>query len=235
MVSARELQGEIDGIIREALNSRDGQVVPTPSAVALSGGAVKLNATMLYTDLADSTKLAMYDRVIAARVFKAFLACSTRLIRENGGEIRSFDGDRVLGVFLGKLKNTSAVKCALQINWMFLDLLKPKFAAQYAILQNGTHGLSHCTGIDTGEVLVVRSGIRNNNDLIWVGGPPNIAAKLSAIRDTPYHSFIAGSVYDQIADEVKVTPQGQNLWEERVWNGGPISRVFRSHYKWPLA
>jgi class 3 adenylate cyclase len=85
-------------------NSRDGQVVPETEAVALSDGAVKLAATMLYTDLADSTDLAMWDRRVAARVCKSFLECSTRLIRARGGSVRSFDGDRVMGVCTAPLK-----------------------------------------------------------------------------------------------------------------------------------
>ena len=75
---------------------------------------MKIAATMLYADLADSTALAMWDRRVAARVCKAFLAFASRLIRASDGEVRSFDGDRVMGVFIGKTKNTSAVKCALK-------------------------------------------------------------------------------------------------------------------------
>ncbi len=231
MALSDDLRKEVDGVINQAWDVRDGEVVPTTDKVALAGGGVKLEATMLYADLADSTEIAMWDRRVAAKLFKAFLACASRLIRAQGGELRSFDGDRVMGVFLGNSKNTSAAKCALQINWAFINLIKPKFETQYEVMRNGTYKLAHCTGVDTSEVLVVRAGIRNNNDLIWVGSSPNVAAKMSAFRDGPYFSFISGAVYDRLSPEAKVT-NNQSMWEERVWNSGPIKRVFRSHWTW---
>jgi adenylate cyclase len=175
--------------------------------------------------------LAMWDRRVAARVCKSFLECVTRLVRARGGDVRSFDGDRVMGVFVGNNKNTAAVRCALQINWMFTQLLKPKFNAKYAKLADGSYKLAHCTGVDVSEVLVVRAGIRNNNDLIWVGQASNIAAKLSGLRDSPYNTFITGAVYDSVADEVKLSGQ-TNMWEERTWTNGLIKRVFRSNWHW---
>lgn len=228
MVLADDLKSDVDGVLAQTWDMRDGTVVPATENVALADGAVKLNATMLYADLADSTELAMWDRRVTARLCKAFLASSTRLIRAQGGQIRSFDGDRVMGVFVGDYKNTSAAKCALTITWVFLNVIKPKFEAKYEALRNGTHKLAHCTGVDISEVLVVRAGIRNNNDLIWVGSAPNVAAKLSAIREPPYYSFISGSVYDKLADEAKIS-NSRRIWEERSWTTGPIKRLFRSN------
>jgi adenylate cyclase len=226
-----DLKTDVDSVLAQTWDLRDGEVVPTSETVALAGGGVKLTATMLYADLADSTAIAMWDRRIAARLCKAFLATSSRLIRSQGGEVRSFDGDRVMGVFLGNRKNTSAGKCALQINWVFQEIIRPKFEAKYEGFRNGKYGLAHCTGLDTSEVLVVRAGIRNNNDLIWVGSAPNVAAKLSGIREAPYFSFVTGAVYDRLADEAKLS-NGANMWEERAWSSGPVKRIFRSSWKW---
>src|SRR5689334_6473949 len=112
MASANDLERDVDKILSQSWNNRDGQVVPLTDAVALADGAVKLTATMLYADLADSTELAMkYDRKIAAKVYKSFLTCASRLIKEGGGDIRSFDGDRVMGVFIGNRMNSSAAIC----------------------------------------------------------------------------------------------------------------------------
>jgi class 3 adenylate cyclase len=231
MALVDDISKDVDGVLSEPWALRDGEVVPATANVALAGGGVKLDATMLYADLADSTEIAMWDRRVAARLCKAFLACSSRLIRAQGGEVRSCDGDRVMDVFLGNTKNTSAAKCALEVNWTFLKVIKPKFEANYESLRDGTHKLAHCTGVDTSEVLVVRAGIRNNNDLIWIGSAPNVAAKMSAFREAPYFSFITGAVYDKLADEAKLS-NGTNMWEERSWKAGPIQRVFRSSWTW---
>jgi class 3 adenylate cyclase len=114
-----DLAADIDGVLSQAWDTRDGTAVPTTDTVALAGGGVNLKATMLYADLADSTSLAMWDRQVTARICKAFLAASSRIIRARDGEIRSFDGDRVMGVFLGNYKNANAVKCALQLPGCF--------------------------------------------------------------------------------------------------------------------
>ena len=182
MSTAPQLRLDVDNILNKQWNIRDGQIIPTTEDVALAGGAVKLKVTILYADLADSTKLAMYsDKRVAAKVFKSFLSCSSKLIKHNGGKIRSFDGDRVMGVFISDSKNSNAAKTALHINYAFLKIIKPKLEAKYNSLKTGSYKLAHCVGIDTSEVLVIRGGVRNDNDLVWVGRSPNIAAKLSMI------------------------------------------------------
>lgn len=230
-----DVANEIDATISQAWDIRDGQVVPDTSDVALAGGGVKLNSTILYTDLADSTELAMdFDRRVAAKVLKAFLGMGTRLIRHEQGEIRSFDGDRVMGIFIGDVKNTRAVRCALKINWAFLNLLVPKLIAKYPTLSSDSFKLAHCTGVDTSEILAVRAGLRNNNDLVWVGRAPNVAAKLSNLRTSPHHSYITGEVYDQMLPEAKMSGD-KNMWEERKWTAFPkVSRIFRSSWTWRL-
>lgn len=232
MALKEDLTADIDGVLSQTWDIRDGTTVPTSETVALAGGGVNLKATMLYADLADSTTLAMWDRRVTARIYKAFLAASTRIIRASKGDIRSYDGDRVMGVFLGDYKNTNAAKAALQINWMFRNLLRPKFQAKYEKLRHGTFTLAHCTGIDSSDVLVVRAGIRNNNDLVWVGRAPNVAAKLCGIREDSYASYVSGSTYDALAKEAKTSADGRSMWEERKWIGGPVERIFRSSWSW---
>ena len=211
-----DILSEVGDILAQTWTVRDGKVVPETENVSLAGGAVRLTATMLYADLADSTALAIYDRRVAARVFKSFLASCSRIIRDRGGYIRSFDGDRVMGVFVGDYKNTTAAKAALNINYVFQTIIKPKLVAKYEVFKNGTYTLGHCVGIDTSEVMVIRGGIVNNNDLVWVGSAPNVAAKLSGIRSTPYNSWITESVYNSLNDEAKLGPKREDMWEKRV-------------------
>jgi len=232
MSIADDVANDVQLAILDNWDRRDGVVVPDTSSVKFRGGGVDLEAVFLYSDLADSTSMAMWNQYTTARVCKAFLSSSTRLIRHHGGAVRSFDGDRVMGVFVGSSKNTSAVKCALRINWMFNHLLRPKFEAAYEEFRNGKFSLRHCSGVDRSMTIAVRAGIRDNDDIIWVGRAANIAAKLSAIRDTPYHSFITGDVFDAMTDEAKTWRDGQAMWEERSWTQGPVKRIFRSSWWW---
>lgn len=215
------LKKETADIVTELWRTRDGQVVPEAADVALGNDGVFLDATFLYADLADSTELAVHNQYIAAEVCKAYLRGTTRIIRSLGGEIRSFDGDRVMGVFLGDSKNTNAAKAGLQINYFFKNILKSEFEG---LLRNpfpNGFALRQSVGIDTARTLVSRAGIRSNNDLTWIGRAPNVAAKLSSIRDGDYSTFITQSVYERLADESKFggTPQ-RLMWSPHLWPDG---------------
>ncbi|MFW9438925.1 adenylate/guanylate cyclase domain-containing protein [Xanthomonas euvesicatoria] len=226
MAIVDDLTNETDRILNQQWSLRDGSVVPTTETVLLAGGGVKLTPVMLYADLADSTLLASnFNRQVASKVIKAFLSAACRIIRYNGGDIRSFDGDRVMGVFLGERMHTKAALTALQINYTVIHILRPKIEAKYPALAEGGYRLKHAVGIDKSEVLVTRSGIRDNNDLIWVGRSPNIAAKLAAIRQDNLTSFMTKPVYDAVAQDGKIAHDGQNMWEECNWKTAPLDEV----------
>jgi class 3 adenylate cyclase len=232
-----DLKNRVDSILSQTWNTRDGQVIPDSTDIALAGGAVKLDTTILYSDLADSTELAAkFDKRIAAKVYKTFLTCTTKIIRAEGGHIRSFDGDRVMGIFIGDNKNSSAAKCALKIKWAFDEIIRPKLLAKYEILRNGSFTLTYCSGIDTSSILAVRAGIRDSNDIVWVGRAPNIAAKLSGFRETSTHNtYITKDVYDRLSKDTKYS-DGKNMWENRTWRQpiDGVTELYRSSWRWPL-
>lgn len=231
-----DLTKQTDEFVRTAWTRRDGTVVPETEDLRLGNDAVDLEATFLYADLADSTSLASSNPSLAAEVFKAYLMGTTRIIRALGGLIRSFDGDRVMGVFVEGAKNTSAAEAGLKINYFFTQVLKPAFADYYkGSLPSGLN-LRQAVGIDTGKTMVVRSGIRNSNDLVWVGRAPNIAAKLSGLREDGFSTYITSAVFNAMLDGSKFggSPT-QLMWEQRTWNAGNeygVPNVYRSGWWW---
>ena len=230
-----DLTENIDRIARSRWEITDGKVVPETEGIGLGNKGVRLDATMLYADLADSTELASYSRTIAAEVYRAFLICGTKIILHRSGYIRSFDGDRVMGVFISNSKNTSAVKAAMNIKYVFDELLVPRFKQQYDEFKDGTLKLNYCIGVDTGSVLVARAGVRNNNDLVWIGQMPNVAAKLSTLREPPFNTYITKDIYDRMHNEVKFT-NSKNMWQVRTWAALPEGRrdIYRSSWHWTL-
>lgn len=74
---------------------------------------------------------------------------------------------------------------------------------------------------------------RGLNDLVWVGQAPNVAAKLSTIREAPYTTYITKAVYDRMRDEVKLS-NGENMWEPRTWVALPEGKhdLYRSKFLW---
>ena len=76
-----DIKAEIAGILRQPWAARDGKVVPTSESVALNGGRVDIKGTLFYADLADSTRIAVANREAAARLFRAYLSLTARIIR----------------------------------------------------------------------------------------------------------------------------------------------------------
>lgn len=213
MATLDEVETDIGKIFTATWNIRDGEVVPKTEDVALSNGAVKLEAVLLYADLAASTKLArQFSKTMVAKVVRAYLSSMTRLINDAGGSVRSFDGDRVMGVFVGNSKNSNAANCALRMNYVVTRVLRPKAEDQFSSLKTKGFTIAHCAGLHRSEVLVVRGGVRGSNDLIFVGSAPNLAAKLSDIRNSPWHTYITHAVYGRLNANAKFGSDGRNMW-----------------------
>lgn len=225
-----DLESEVADIYKENWERRDGQKVPEDTDLKLGNDGVDLEATILYADLADSTKLVdNYKDWFAGENYKAFLRCATKIIRADGGEIRSYDGDRVMGIFIGDSKNTAAVRAGLKINWAVKNIIKPKMLKQYP---NTNYVMKHVVGIDSTSVMAARAGIRGANDLVWIGKSANYAAKLAAMSDE-YPTWITHRVYDNMNDAVKLS-KGTNMWTECKWAAMNNMRIYRSTYWWAL-
>ncbi len=225
---ADDLNSEVKKILSEDWSQREGRVVPESDDLKLSNDAVTLEGTVLYADLDDSTKLVDTEEPwFAAEVYKSYLVCAARIIRSQGGEITSYDGDRVMAVFVGDSKNSSAARAALKINYAVTDILNPAMASQYP---NSRYSVRHVVGIDTGELFVARTGIRGANDLVWVGRAANYAAKLSA-RSGPA-TQITPEVYEKLNDKSKYSKNGQDMWTLTTAFDLNSIRIYTSTWKW---
>lgn len=225
-----DLTKEVETIFKSEWTTREGQVVPEAEDIQLGNHSVELEGTVLYADLAESTYLVKTMKAaFAAEVYKTYLLCASRIISENGGKITAFDGDRVMGVFIGDYKNTSAAKTALQINYAVSKIVNPKLKEQYP---SSNFSVKQAVGIDTCKLFVARTGIRGSNDLVWVGSAANYAAKLCSLRESNYASFITEAVFNKINNEVKYGGDPKKLmWEKRYWSELGIN-LYRSSWIW---
>lgn len=231
MALKQELEEGVAKILSEVWKKREGRVVPESEDLRLGNDAIVLNGTILYADLADSTKLVDCHRpYFAAEVYKVYLFSAAKIIRKLGGAITAYDGDRIMAVFLGAAKNTSAAKAALNINWATRQIINPALTKQYPKI---TFSVQQTVGIDTSDLWVPRTGVRGANDLVWVGRAANHAAKLASMS-SDYPSWISGDVYDCLAEEAKVAKDGRNMWEQRVWPNMNNRRIYRSSWHWPI-
>jgi len=227
MPLADDIKSEVTNILRSQWSIREGRKVPADTDIGLANDGVRLDAAILYADLVDSSGLVESKKPeFAAEIYKCYLVTACRVIRSNGGEITAFDGDRVMSVFVGDQKESLAAKTALQINFAIKQIVNAAIKAQYP---ETTYAVQHVVGIDTGAVLVAKTGIRGSNDLVWVGRCANISAKLCAIRQ-PNATWITDRVYAKLSPDTKFS-QGKSIWESTPWNGGTI---YGSIYWWSV-
>ena len=223
-----DIKKRVAETFRDGWDTSDGRVVPDTTSIAMGNAGVNLDATVLYADLAESTALVdTYSATFAAEVYKTYLYGCARLVTSLDGVITAYDGDRVMAVYLGKRKNTNAVRTALAINHVVVKVIGPALAT-YA----PSYVLKQSVGIDTGKLLVARTGMRQDNDLVWVGRAANYAAKLCSIREGNFASWITGGVYDAMLNEVKTSSDGRPMWEERKWTAMGGLRIYRSGWFW---
>lgn len=226
-----ELQDEIASIFRARWDDRDGTVVPTDESIALGNEGVNLEATVLYADLADSTKLVDSETShFAAEIYKSYLHCAGKIIRSEGGTITAYDGDRIMAVYVGDTKNTPAVRTAMKINYAISQIIVPALKSVY---KDSTYVPRGVIGVDTSKLLVAKTGLRGANDLVWVGRAANYAAKLSALPHA-YATYITAEVYSGMNDAVKYS-NGRSMWEAVVWNSFDSRTIYRSNWWWQVA
>jgi class 3 adenylate cyclase len=227
-----DLEEEVAAVFKAAWTERDGTVVPDEDSLKLGNDAIRLKATVLYADLADSTKLVdRYKPAFAAEIYKTFLHCAAKIIRTESGVITAYDGDRVMAVYIGDQKNTSAVRSALKIHYAARHIIGPAQSAQYG---STDYELKHVVGVDTSDLFVARTGVRGANDLVWVGRAANYAAKLAALPET-YRTYITKQVYDLMNKEVKVASDGREIWQPLLWTEFDSRTIYGSTFWWTLS
>lgn len=230
MTLKTELEQWTYDTFKTAWTTREGTKVPDDdSRLGLKNEAIEIEGTVLYADMADSTSIVdSQSKEFAAEIYKTFLYCAAKLIREHGGTITAYDGDRIMAVYMGDYMNTNAAKTALKIKWAVKNIIHPQMKRFYTSKE---FLLGHVTGIDTSKLFVAKTGVRGANDLVWVGRSANYAAKLSSLPAT--YTYITKAVYDRLATEAKIS-NGTNMWEKRHWTAMNNAEIYRSHWGWEI-
>ena len=223
-----DLRAEVATIFHDQWESTMGRIVPVPSSVGLGNKAVEFDeAAVLYADLDGSTAMVdTEDWWFSAEVYKTFLHCAAKIIKAHNGVITAYDGDRIMSLFIGDNKCTNAVTAALQINDAVLNIINPALKARYS----SQFVVRHIVGVDMSPIRAARTGVRGDNDLVWVGRAANYAAKLTSMQsDTP--TWITAAVYSRMHRSLK-TQNGQAVWQPRPWTQMNNQQVYCSSWYW---
>jgi class 3 adenylate cyclase len=229
-----DLNAEVKKIFKTAWTTRAGHVVPDPDDLALGNEAVEFErATVLYADLNGSTRMVDKKRwEFSAEVYKAFLHCAGKVIRQEGGEITAYDGDRIMGIFIGDHQSTRAARAGLKIHWATNNVVQPSLMEKYT---NSDFIIRHVVGIDTSKIRTARTGVRGDNDLVWVGQAANYAAKLTELSHLSESTFITAAVFEKLADDAKYSSTDKELmWKPYNWTQMNAQRIYGSTWSWKI-
>lgn len=219
-------------VFKDAWDERDGKVVPEAKDLVLGNEAVHFErATILYADLSGSTNMVESKKwQFASEIYKTYLHCATRIINDEGGVVTSYDGDRVMGVFISSSQTTSAARAGLKINYAVQKIINPAMHAQY----NTDFDVVQVVGIDTSEIRVARTGARGDNDLVWVGRAANYAAKLTELKLSE-RTWVTKEAYGRMSDDVKMggNPK-QNMWKAYDWSQMNDHKIYGSTWRWSV-
>ena len=177
------LSGEVKDIFQNDIETSKAYVVPSREDPLLTFpmGANKkgklIETCVLMVDIRNSTSLSKRfakDKVKLGKIYSAFIHAMVD-IADEFGYVRNIVGDRIMVVFEPGNCYQEAVHCAAMMYSVATKLL-----AKEAGLPEFKIGI----GIDYGEMLVLKAGIRKKHEeqseykgLIWMGNPANIASK----------------------------------------------------------
>ena len=228
-----DLKTAVSNIARSAWSTRQGQVVPDPEDVRLGNDAVELaRATILYADLQGSTHMEdSENRQFSAEVYKAFLHCAATIIRAQGGSITSYDGDRVMGIWVGAYQTSPAAIAGLKINYAVQKIVNPILKQQYP---RWTGEVKQVVGIDTSTIRAARTGVRGGNDLVWVGRAGNYAAKLTDLN-LDERTWVTDEAFRRLDQEAKIGGSPPRpMWKRYKWSQQSDRIIHGSTWWWAV-
>ena len=231
--SEEDLEIAVRTIFKNAWDSREGRIVPEPEDLGLANDAVMFDrATVLYADLSGSTKLVdSEDWMFSAEIYKAYLHCAATIIRNEGGTITSYDGDRVMGIFIGDCQTTKATRAGLKINYAVQKIVNPALSRQYS---SSCYVVKQVVGIDCSEIHAARTGVRGENDIVWVGRAANYAAKLTDINRRE-RTWITGEAFNRLHTSAKFGgSENKMMWKEYKWTTMNDRSIYGSEWIWKI-
>lgn len=226
-----DLTSEVKSIFQSEWSETCGRVVPSPSDLSLGNKAVLLeDAVVLYADLDGSTNMVDAKKwQFSAEIYKAFLYCAAKIVRDEVGDITAYDGDRIMAIFIGDGKCDRAARVALKLRWAVLNIIEPSMKAVYST----EFRVTHTVGIDMSNLRAVRTGVRGDNDIVWVGRAANYAAKLTTLS-SDYPSRMTNAVYNCLSSSLK-TSNSKSMWESRTWTNMNNMGIYRSNWSWAIS
>lgn len=228
-----DLTNKILSYKRGKYEIQETKTIPSAEDTRLTYGNNGLTGdyTFLFADIRKSSQLiATYGPELTAKILQSYHDICVRVIISKGGEIRSFDGDRVMGVFVGNLKCSNAVEAAMKIQSGVKKILNPTLGA------NIKCGI----GIDYGQALITKVGKGanvNNNDVVWIGKATNYASHLCNEADDCI--IISDQMLPKLHEKSRYYISGTSkvdMWDKTILSlkTGDKIQCYKSAYTWNI-
>lgn len=233
-----DIDNAVNSILDDTMDSDDCSYVPDILDSSLTFGltAKRFKNVCFYIDMRGSTAiLEKHNASVVIKIHKAFFITILKIVKNNGGEIRSFNGDSVLAFFPGDNSDTieAAVKSAMQLSYVLINAeesLKTKVYSKYETQ------IDIGIGLDLGTTYVAKIGQRdiNSKDLIWIGSNVNRSVKISDGRENPESIGITRRLYDKLPNSIKYH-RSNNMWFKLGYDyNGSQEEVWVTSYYWSI-
>lgn len=219
-----DLTNKISSYFNEPYEIEETKLIPGTDYSKLTFGnkALVSELAFMFADIRNSSELHnTYGFKTAARIYQSFHDITVRVVESQKGNVRAFDGDRVMGVFAGDYKCSNAAKAAMKIKWAVENILNNQLTTPIKV------GM----GVDYGDTLITKVGKgrdSNNNDLVWIGKACNYASHLSVYGKN--QTILTTRAYNKIA--IKKSSKGEEMWtkSQLTLKDNKIIDVYKSNW-----
>jgi adenylate cyclase len=173
------------------------------------GEAKRMTAAVLFFDIADFTQTTSElseDATLSTLNF--IIPTVMEIVRTRSGFIEKNTGDGIMAIFGTETKNPldiakPAIDAAMMIRYVMNNDLQSNLA------QIGLPSLGFRIGIDMGELLIARIGIKNHSFLTAVGDAANRASKLQE-RAEPNGICIGDKVFHNLPADLELSCESKD-------------------------
>lgn len=215
----KEIKARIETIFTSEMEVTDytGEMVPSIQDLPdKNKGMIITNCTILFVDIRSSTKLSDKSQAKSmTKIYRAFARGMSMCIFSCGGQVRQIAGDRVMGVFVDDVEESSVHK-AMNASRAILTVVEHIFNPLCKKnVNNKTIGCG--VGIDTGRVLTASIGIKHDGedtrDLVWAGKTANVASKHTDLAEAK-EIFVTKRFYDKLSQAYKTNTRDSESWKK---------------------
>lgn len=209
------LEGEIFEEIRKKLGTDFAIVkkkkIPSDFALENDKWVQVDDVVCVYFDLTSSTNiLKKYGDEISVKIFDSYIKSATRIFKNFECSYLDIQGDGGFALFSGDKHIQRAMVSAITLK----TLLSRSYSGNLNDLvkkMKSKINLSSKIGVHIGKILAKKSGIRGENEILWLGDLVSIASKICGLKYEKSNLFKSDSGKEIQSDILKIS---KDLYQE---------------------